>query len=100
MELLEAYRVIPAKGSVVRLYEFRGQYHYLVDPAENGGHPIKIRPKGKLKYVGVVAENLYDAVVHLHLLRPEYFPDRVMCRAEMPVELKRWKDNRREADRD
>jgi hypothetical protein len=87
MELLKAYKVIPMQGNIVRLYEFGGRYDDLVDPARNAGQHFKRNPTAKLKYIGVLAESLYDAVIHLRLLCPRFSPDRVMERGEVKVEI-------------
>jgi hypothetical protein len=93
MEYLNAYKVIPRKGNIVRLYEFRGYFQYLADPAENEGNLLKRNPTAKLISVGVFAESLYDAVIHLHLLRPQYVPTRVSEREEAKVEIPRMQFN-------
>ena len=87
MQFLKAYKVIPLHGNVVRLYEFRGHYHYLVDPAENNGHSVKTNPKASLSFLCVLAENLYDAVVYLRLVYPQFSPYKVAIRNEVQVEI-------------
>jgi hypothetical protein len=85
MEILEAYKAIPPSGTLARIYEFRGRRYYPLATTAEAGQEVKTVKRGKLRSVYVAAENLFDAINHLCLSRPEFVPKNVSCLGTMRI---------------
>lgn len=77
MELLKANKTASSTVNADRIYEFLGRYQKVTEAIDEAGQPTKIIEKGQQKYLLVVADTLYDAVVYIHTCRPAFIPEKV-----------------------
>jgi hypothetical protein len=84
MEYFEAYKYIPRRGNIVRLYEFRGRFYSELTAAD---HPEPLlTPMPRSKHILVMAENFIDATVVLNKRNPMFFADQARCLAILKLE--------------
>jgi hypothetical protein len=81
VKIFEAYKYLPRKGDILRLYEFRG-HNYKLSQEVDAAEPSFVRDS-RMKYILVLAENLLDAVAHVQKHSPLFFPDRVAFMAKI-----------------
>jgi hypothetical protein len=85
MEIMEVYKFISSFGDHAYIYEFRGRYlKSLQTPAETNQTGCRFKGKNP-RYLYVAAENLYDAVVHLHARHPDFFVQHAMQRGNIKI---------------
>jgi hypothetical protein len=80
MEILEAYKDLPAKGKQVRIYEVRGRFHVQMETIDEVNQIARRVRRRKRWLLYVAAENLCEAMKHLHSCRPELNPRKVTYR--------------------
>jgi hypothetical protein len=78
MHFLEAYKRFPSTDAVVKIYELRGRKRRWVETTDASGKTTT-KSRGKVQSYCVAAGSLYDAVVHLREVCPDFYPNHVNC---------------------
>lgn len=78
MHFLEAYKLFPPTQDAIKIYEIRGRRRRRLETTDSAAEsPSKSR--GKVQTYCIAAATIYDALVHLREVCPEFHPTHANC---------------------